>query len=176
MSPDNAEGLVAETPPPSGSKKKFLTIAVVAGIMLIEGVVVFLAVRMTAETPDQAAAAELVTDPSQLLDIMDAELPLVDCDAINRKSGQSIVVHISLSVRVSADDQEYAAKLVEKRQSTVKDRVQMILRSADPQHLNEPNLDTLKRQIQFELDKIFEDNELVLEVLITQILQTRSRL
>jgi len=57
-------------------------------------------------------------------------------------------------VRVAPENRDHVAQMVEKRQNTMKDRVQMILRSADPQHLNEPNLDTIKRQIKFELDKI----------------------
>ncbi len=36
----------------------------------------------------------------------------------------------------------------------------MILRSADPHHLNEPGLDTIKRQVKSELDKILGDGEL----------------
>lgn len=176
MSPDRGEETVAEAaPPPSNSKKKLFTVGIVLGIMLLEGVGVFVLVKMTTEAPAPSEAAELTEDPTQLLEKMDAELPLVDCDAINRKSGQSIVVHIALSVRVAAEDQERAAKLIGKRQSTTKDRVQMILRSADPQHLNEPNLDTIKRQVKFELDKVLGDEELIREVLITQILQSRSR-
>ena len=177
MSPDDGEQAVADATasPPSPRKKKILTVGIVVGIMLLEGVGVFVLVRMTSGPPEAAAGGEVVEDPNQVIEQMDAELPLADCDAINRKVGQSIVVHLSLSVRVAAPDADRAAKLIEKRQSTIKDRVQMILRSADPQHLNEPNLDTVKRQVKFELDKILEDDQLIQEVLIPQILQTRSR-
>ena len=174
MSPEPDEQTVVELKPPS-SKRKLLTLGIVGAIMLLEGVGIFVMVRMTRETP-ASEAGEPAQNPAELLDQMDAELALVECDAINRKSGQSIVVHISISVRVTAGDQEHAARLIEKRQDTLKDRVQMILRSAEPQHLNEPNLDTLKRQVKFEVDKILEDDKLILEVLIPQILQSRSRL
>ena len=174
MSPEPDEGVVADSKP-SPSKRKLLTLAIVGAIMLLEGVGIFVVVRMTRETPP-SEAGEMAENPDQLLDQMDAELALVECDAINRKSGQSIVVHLSISVRVAAGDQDHAATLIERRQDTLKDRVQMILRSADPQHLNEPNLDTLKRQVKFEVDKILGDDKLVLEVLIPQILQSRSRL
>ena len=174
MSPEPAEQTVVESKP-SSSKRKLLTLGIVGAIMLLERVGIFVVVRMTRETPP-SEASELAQNPAELLDQMDAELALIECDAINRKSGQSIVVHISISVRVAAGDQEHAARLIEKRQDTFKDRVQMILRSAEPQHLNEPNLDTLKRQVKFEVDKILEDDKLILEVLIPQILQSRSHL
>ena len=175
MPPNNAAEVNADAPPASGGKKKLLTIGIVAGIMLVEGVGIFLAVRMTAEPP-VAEGAEAIQNPDELIKQMDVELPLVECDAINRKSGQGIIVHLASSVRVTADNEERVGKLIEKRQSTIKDRVQMVLRSADPQHLNEPTLDTLKRQIKHESDKILEDDALILEVLITQILQSRSHL
>ena len=179
MSPDPSDEMVAGPARPS-MKKKLVTLGILGGIMLLEAVGIFVLVRMTSE-PGPSEAGEAAQDPGQLVEQMDAELALVNCEAINRKSGQSLVVHISLSVRVAAQNAEHAAKLIEKRQSTIKDRVQMILRSADPQHLNEPNLDTIKRQVRFELDKILGDavpgnEELILKVLIPQILQTRSRL
>ena len=178
MSPDDGSQEVdGAEPGASPKKKKLFVLGLIAGIMLAEGVGVYVVVRMSAEDPaaaEAALAAEL-ENPEMLAETMDAELVVGECDGINRKSGRSIVVHMALSVRVAAENRERAAKLVELRESTVKDRVQMILRSADPQHLNEPNLDTLKRQIKFELDQILGDDELVLEVLVTQILQTRSR-
>ena len=164
MSPEPDKGIVADSKP-SPSKRKLLTLAIVGAIMLLEGVGIFVVVRMTRETPP-SEAAEMAENPDELLNQMDAELALVECDAINRKSGQSIVVHLSISARVAAGDQDHAATLIERRQDTLKDRVQMILRSAD----------TLKRQVKFEVDKILGDDKLVLEVLIPQILQSRSRL
>jgi len=175
MSPDDAKEPIADAPAATSGRKKLLTIGIVAGIMIVEAVGIFLAVRMTGEPP-VAEGAEAAKSSEDILAQMDVELPLVDCDAINRKSGQGIVVHLSSSVRVAASDQERITKLIEKRQSTIKDRVQMVLRSADPQHLNEPTLDTLKRQIQSEVGQVLEDDEVILEVLITQILQSRSRL
>ncbi|MCK4658343.1 MAG: hypothetical protein KAV82_02375 [Phycisphaerae bacterium] len=172
MSPDEAQTADSS----AGSfKKKLITLVIVLGVMLIEGAAIFVVVRMTGESPEDLQAAEL-ENREDLLKNMDAELPLGECDAINRKSGRSIVVHLVLYARVAADKQKNTLQLIEKRQSTIKDRVQMILRRADPQHLHEPNLDTIKRQIKFELDKILEDDELILEVLIPQILQTSERL
>ncbi|MCP4593132.1 MAG: hypothetical protein GY842_20545 [bacterium] len=174
MSAEPAEQTIEDAAPSSG-KKKIITLGVVGGIMLLEGVGIFMLARMTGE-PAPSEAGEAMVDPLQLIEQMDVEVLLGECDAINRKSGDAVVVHLTLSGRVSADNVERVTQLIEKRQNTIRDRVQMILRSADPQHLNEPNLDTLKRQVKTEVDKILGEEELVLEVLIPQILQSRARL
>lgn len=174
MSPNS--GPIAAQSNSGSMRKRLITLGIVGAIMLLEGVGVVVAVKMTGHSPATGEAAQGVQDPAQRLEQMDAELGLVDCDAINRKSGHPVVVHVSLSVRVAPANQEHAGRLIAKRQDTLKDRVQMILRRADPQYLNEPNLDTIKRQIKHELDAILGDEELVLEVLIPQMLQSRSHL
>jgi flagellar basal body-associated protein FliL len=174
MSPDEGQ-IVVDDAKPSGLKRRLVVLAAILGVMLLEGVGVFVIMRMTGE-PAAGHAGEVAVDPAELLAKMDAEVSLGTCDAVNKKSGQSLVIHIVVSARVAADKLNHVTRLIERRESTIKDRIQMILRSADPQHLNEPNLDTLKRQLKFAMEDILGDEELILEVLIPQILQTRSRL
>jgi flagellar basal body-associated protein FliL len=162
--------------PAAPKKKKSLTVIIVAGVMIAEAVGIFLAVRTHAAPAAAEAAAEPPPNPEQLIEKMDIELPVAECDAINRRSGAAVMVRLGISVRVGSENKEHATKLIEKRQSTIKDRVQMILRSVDPEQFNEPDLDSLKRQIKTELDRILEDEKLIVEVLIPQILQSQTRL
>lgn len=169
-----ADAAAAETKSAGAGKKRLKLLGIILGVMLAEGVGIFVLVGVTSAPPPATDAAELGQNPEEIIESMDVELALVECDAINRKSGQGVIAHIVLCARVAAADRQRAGKLIELRQSTIKDRVQMILRSADPQHLNEPNLDTIKRQIKFEVDKILDDEKLIHEILIPQFLQSRS--
>jgi flagellar basal body-associated protein FliL len=66
--------------------------------------------------------------------------------------------------------------LIDARKATIRDRLDTLLRNADPKYLNEPGLETLRRQIKFELDKVFKDEKLVDEILITKFLKSRANL
>jgi flagellar basal body-associated protein FliL len=66
--------------------------------------------------------------------------------------------------------------MLQERKASIEDRITTVIRSADPAHLAEPGLETLKRQFKFELDKITEDETLIRQVLIPKLLQTRSAL
>ncbi len=105
-----------------------------------------------------------------------AEVKLAECKTFNKETGKLVLFHIRVSVLVSAADGERAAKLVEARQARIDDRVNTVIRSAEPRHLNEPGLETLKRRLKFELDRMFGDPRLVQEVLIPYLVQTGSGL
>jgi len=66
--------------------------------------------------------------------------------------------------------------ILEARKSTVLDRFNTVIRGADSKYLNEPNLDTIRRQFQFELNKVLGSDELVLELLIPRFYQSPADL
>jgi flagellar basal body-associated protein FliL len=176
MAAGKAETAPAQAPArPSISKKLFLP-AAVGGIMLVEGLGIFMLVRMAVPGPRSAHAAGEALSPLQQIDAMDNEVAVTECDAINRASGQAVAVHIVLSALVSPEKAELVQKLVAKRRSTIQDRVQLVVRGADPKHLNDPGLETIRRQLKAELDNILGDDQLLRELLIPEILQTRSSL
>lgn len=175
MSPDDGKTTATESPPAAPRKKKLMTLGIVLGIMLLEGAAVFAVMKISA-SPVAAEAAEDGAEATEDVSAMPADVSLVECKAINRKSGQALVVRICVAAQVDPDKVEVVQELVQKRQDTIKDRVQTVLRSADPRHLNDPDLATLKRQIKFELDRVLGDDQLIRAVLIPQILQSRSDL
>jgi flagellar basal body-associated protein FliL len=179
MANEKSDAAPAAAPATPSAKGKLKLPIIVGGMMLVEAVVVFMLVKMTATPPPEVHAAEGHAgehgEPAEAKEI-DPEIPLVECESINRTSGQTIVVHLSLSALAAAENAEKLKKLVEMRKSSIQDRVQFVVRGADPKHLNEPGLETIRRQLKAEIDKLFGDEKLVTELLIPQILQSRSSL
>ena len=69
-------------------------------------------------------------------------------------------------------DTEKAANLVKANQARINDRVNFIIRAAEPQHLKEPGLDTIKRKLKAELDRVLGEENLIKEVLVPDFLQS----
>ena len=175
MAADKGEAQAHDASRPSLKKRLFLP-GIIGGIMLVEAVAMFVVVRAFGPKPAPVHAAEEPPNPQEQIDALDAEVAVAQCDAINRTSGQAVVVHLVISALVSPENTERMGKLMEKRRDTVQDRIQFVVRGADPKHLNEPGLETLRRDIKAELGKVLGDDELIVDLLIPQILQTRSNL
>jgi hypothetical protein len=55
--------------------------------------------------------------------------------------------HIQVTAVVKKANEAVLEKCVQERQNTINDRVTTIIRSADPKFMNEPGLETIRRQI-----------------------------
>lgn len=60
------------------------------------------------------------------------------------------------------------ARKIKMNERTIKDRLSRIVRSAEPQILQEDGLETIRRQVKFELGRILEDEDKIVEVLIPE--------
>jgi flagellar basal body-associated protein FliL len=173
------------TAPANGSRsKKLMTGLILVAIMAAEGGLIFAGMKMFGAGASSSSAGEVEREGEggALSDDEDkprgelAEVLLADTDAFNNRSGRLYVYHIQVTGLVKAVDKERVEQQVETRQATIRDRINTIIRGADPQHLNEPGLETLRRQIQFELNEVLGDDSLVLELLIPKLLQSRTSL
>jgi flagellar basal body-associated protein FliL len=177
MAPDSKPA-ADENKDDGGKKKRNLKPLIIVGVlMLVEGVGVFALVKLISPAPVSVEAAEgedADPDPLQL----DGQVEVVMCDisAFNRKEGKMRVYQMQVSALVPADDLEQVERFVEVRKMSINDRVQTVIRSADPRHLNDPALDVIKRQIKFELNNLLGGKELIQDVLISKLLQSRSNL
>lgn len=173
--PDEETKAVVE---PVKSKKKILLL-VVGSIMLVEGGLIFGVMKLAGGGPSGVEAGEVGeagADGEGSDSDAVKEVSIAETDAYNSRSGRLYLYHLQVSALVEASNQERLETLVEERRGTVLDRINTVIRGADPNHLNEPGLETLRRQIKFELDKIWGDAALIRELLIPQLLQTRSNL
>lgn len=178
--------MAAETETPQASeteaaakpKGKLKPLILVGALMLGEGVGIFALMKVFGEPPHEVVAEppdeHEMADPLKLGE--QAEAKLCEIDAFNRKEGRLYVYHIQLTALVDAKDAETITKFVEVRAASIADRVQAVIRAADPEDLNDPSLETVKRQLLFELNNLLGGKEMIRGVLVSKLLQSRTSL
>ena len=103
-----------------------------------------------------------------------SEVALGEARPSNKMSGKFITFQVKVSILVDTERLEATTALVETKQARLKDRINFVFRSAELNHLNEPGLETIRRRLKFEFDRVFVDDTIVKEVLITEMLQSSS--
>jgi flagellar basal body-associated protein FliL len=166
-------GLMAKTP------------VILGAVMLIEAVVLFAGFKFIGGAPKSAAAVEIapegapasvdgkppVTDPKSIV-----ELQLVDFRAPNKQSGRTFVYDVSIFVTTKIVTGDKVKDLISSHDALIKDRIRTIIAEMDPDKLgggSEPGLETLRRQVKYQLDQIIGDG-LVDEVLVPRCIGFRT--
>lgn len=88
------------------------------------------------------------------------ELPVVDFRAPNKQSGRMFLYDVTIVVQIRADAEEKTKGILTDRAALIKDRIRTIIAQSDPEKLgggSEPGLETLRRQIKYQLDEIVGD-------------------
>jgi flagellar basal body-associated protein FliL len=163
------------------------------GAMVIEAVVLFAGFKFLGSAPKSASAVEIPAEkegggvppkkdengkeiPAEKPRTGQVELPLLDFRAPNKQSGRTFLYDVTIVVSCKAEKQDKLKELISGRDALIKDRVRTIIAEMDPEKLgggSEPGLETLRRQIKFQLDKILEEG-LVDEVLIARCIPFRT--
>jgi flagellar basal body-associated protein FliL len=160
-------------------KKSRTPYMVVALLMLGEGAAIFFVAKiMFAPSPLEAVAADPLPEDRTTSDGVDvsqvaqtAEVDIADCRPSNKVTGKLLTFRLRVSALVRGDEAEHVKELVAANSARIEDRVNFVIRSAEPHHLNEPGLETIKRRMKRELDQILGDEQLILEILIPELLQ-----
>jgi flagellar basal body-associated protein FliL len=158
------------------------------GVMLIEAVVLFAGFKFLAGgAPKAAVGADLVegaksadgkeggsaaTQPSD----HPVEVQLIEYKALNKLSGHSFLYDVSIFVTVKPEFQSRVEDAIKAHQALIEDRVRTIIAELDPEKLgggSEPGLETLRRQVKYQLDEILGEG-LVDEVLVPRCIPFRT--
>lgn len=172
-----ADDDVQATPAQAKSGSKKMQVLVVALLMIGEGVAIYLLTNALGQAPASAVAAGAGPGGNAIGVVTDeqlTEVELAECRPSNKMSGKLINFHVRVSVLVAAEDRERIEKMAKARRARLLDRIQFVFRSADLKHLNEPALETVKRRLKHEFDRVFGDDELIKEVLIPERQQSGS--
>jgi flagellar basal body-associated protein FliL len=105
-----------------------------------------------------------------------SEINLVDFKALNKLSGHSFLYDVSIDVTTKPEFEDRVKQNIKDNDALIKDRVRTIIAELDPEKLggaSEPGLETLKRQIKFQLDQMWGDG-LVNEVLVSRCIPIRT--
>ena len=188
--PSQALPAPAEAKPTSRKKP----VIIVAVLMLVEGVAIFMGTKMlTGSAPATADAAGGAVDShgAPASGGQDAghggehgsdaaknapfasefgEVLLSECRPTNRVSGRLITFRMRISVLVKAANLEMTKNLVDANKARIEDRINFVIRSADPEFLNEPTLETIKRRLKSEFERLLCHEDLIEEVLIPEML------
>jgi len=180
-----APAAAAAAPAAKGGSFLTKTPILLGGAMLIEAVVLIAGFKIIAPGAKNANAADLTTpaaaaatddksassDPSAT-----AEILLVDSRFPNKQNGRTFLydVQIYLSVKKEAADKVKA--MIAGHDALIQDRVRTIIAQSDPDKLgggSEPGLETLRRQVKYQLDEIVGDG-MIDDVLVPRCIPFRT--
>jgi flagellar basal body-associated protein FliL len=169
------------------SKVGFLTKTPVrlGGVMLIEAVVLFAGFKILGGHPQQAPGAEISMDgkgdgkgegKGGKSDKKTVELPVLDTKAPNHTNGRTYLYDVSVFAVVKAENEERIKGILKDNKALIEDRLSTIIRESDPEKLgggSEPGLETLRRQVKYQLDRITGEG-MIDEVLVPRCIPFRT--
>lgn len=162
--PGAEEAAKGDTP---AKKGKMLTFAIFGGVMIIEGVAIFATMKMLGHEPDPTVGMEVLHVTSKPWE-ESMELPVVSVRVPNTNGARTMLYSVKIVARVSTKEKDKVKEFLEKRKSTIEDTLSRVIRSSEEKHLAEPGLETLKRQVRFELNSLVGDEHLIEQVLIPE--------
>lgn len=128
------------------AKKKGLPMPLlVGGLMLVEGVVVFGAVKMLS-APAKSEAAQLHGDAHAAEEAL-VELSLVEDRFQNMQTGRVWLWDVQIFLKVKAKHEEHVQFVLQARAAEIKEGISLLFRRASHTQLKEPGLETMNRQI-----------------------------
>jgi flagellar basal body-associated protein FliL len=159
------------------------------GVMLLEAVVLFAGFKFIGGgSPRAAAGAEMAaaegsaakgegkTDAAASDTKTPVEIQVVDFRAPNKLSGRTFLYDVSIYAVTKAEFADKVKGMISSRDALIKDRIRTIIAESDPDKLgggSEPGLETLRRQVKYQLDEIVGDG-LIDQVLIPRCMPFRT--
>ncbi len=161
------------------------------GVMVIEAAVLFGVFKMMSKGPADAEGAELHGKEAGAhgaaksgghgeegaAEVPEhAELLAVEFRAPNKKTGKTFLYDVAIYVSVKGEKMEETKKMLEQRKALITDRVRTIIAQSDPERLgggSEPGLETLRRQVKYQLDEILGE-DVIDEVLVPRCIPFRT--
>jgi len=142
------------------------TLLVILGVLLLEGgtITIVMAIR---GGPSPAAATTAIENTQESQTKTMGEVVLAENFNIdNYLQGRSrIMVTLEVTAKVEKEKQELLAAQVLEHKTEIKDKIRSLVSSSDPEHLRDPSLQVIKREIKASMDKIVNEG-LIAEVLI----------
>src|SRR5687768_6388135 len=162
------------------------TPVLLGAVMVLEAVVLFAGFKVLGGGPKHAVGAELATSdhPGDKGDgkgggaakPKTVELTVLDFKAPNKVNGRTFLYDVSIFVGVKGEDEQRAKDALKEREALIKDRVRTIIAQSDPEKLvggSEPGLETLRRQVKYQLDTIIGEG-MIDEVLVPKCIPIRT--
>lgn len=137
--------------PKKGGK---LPLLIVAGLMLAEGVAVYVGVGILGSGPTEASASELQGLEQDDREATEEKL-LISDRFQNMQSGRVWGWQAEIYLKVRKKNMPTVEKIMERDEAEIKEGVALIFRKAQDRHLREPGLETLSRQLTAYANQLF---------------------
>jgi len=161
----------AKSPPAEKPAKKSgrgAIIGIFGGVMVVEAVLVFGAMKLFGSDPDPTVGMEVGLAPTTAPWEESREIEVAKVRVLNSSGGRSLLYSVRVVARVHEDEFDKVKQFLESRKSTVEDAICRVIRSAEERQLAEPGLETLKRQVRYELGNLMSDEQLIEQILIPE--------
>ncbi len=161
--------------PFTNRNRNLLTAIVVGGLMLLEGVGIFVAVKFIGGGPDTLRAGDGIGEGSDGDGKMSSsEVRVTDLMAFNSNGGRVFVYQLSVYAEIDAEESQKIKDMIESRQNAIDDSFSKVIRGSDPKYLDEPGLETLRRQFKHELGRILGDESHIKTILFPEFKKSRA--
>ena len=185
--PAKSEAAPAAAAPAAAKGGSFLTKTpiLLGGAMLIEAVVLIAGFKIISPGAKNANAADLTT-PDKVATADDktaggdasatAEILLVESRFPNKQSGRTFLYDVQMYLSVKKDAADKVKTIIASHDALIQDRIRTIIAQSDPDKLgggSEPGLETLRRQVKYQLDEIVGDG-LIDDVLVPRCIPFRT--
>ena len=166
-------GLLSKTP------------VLLGGVMLIEAVVLFAGFKILGGKAAPAAGAEIAsgTDAEghakgkgSAEKGKTVEVPVSDFKALNKANGRTFLYDVSIFVVTKTEYEQRVKDTFKDNKALIEDRIRTIIAESDPEKLgggSEPGLETLRRQVKYQLDRIVGEG-IIDEVLVPRCIPFRT--
>ncbi|HEX3357482.1 MAG TPA: flagellar basal body-associated FliL family protein, partial [Tepidisphaeraceae bacterium] len=103
-------------------------------------------------------------------------IKVTEFKAPNKKSGSSFLYDLKICAVTKAEFQKQLEDAITDKEPLIQDRIRTIIAQSDPEKLSggsEPGLETLRRQIKYQLDEIIGEG-MIDEVLVPRCIPFRT--
>jgi flagellar basal body-associated protein FliL len=164
--PTPAEAI--ETPAaPEKRKKPFLTFGIFGGVMIVEGLAIFLVMKSFGTHPDPTKGLEGLQPTTQAW-TETQEFDVASLRVLNRNGPRAMLYSVRIVITAPASKKDKMEEFLKSRKSTIEDVISQVLRSAEEKYMAEPGLETLRRQLRFEINSLLKDDTVIDQVLIPE--------
>jgi len=155
------------------------------GVMVIEAAVLFAGFKLLGAKSQLANGATLTTgeggegqsgEGGAAKKGNTVEIPVGDYKTLNRASGHTFLYDISIFVVTKSEKEQLVTDLFKADKALIEDRIRTIIAESDPEKLggvSEPGLETLRRQVKYQLDRIVGEGNID-EVLVPRCIPFRT--
>ncbi len=148
--------------------RPWATMGIFGGVMLLEGLAIFMCMKIFGSEPDPTLGMEGDLQPTTAPFEASRELEVSSVRVQNDNGQRATLYSVSVTIRVDHAREAMVTEFLKNRKATINDGISRLIRSAEEKHLAEPGLETLKRQIRFELSSLLGDDTIIEQVLIPE--------